>query len=243
MRGGVQGSLIGLGGALAASFAAQRLGVPAYRKLTLPLKTFFAISPGIAGFVIGADSAARKYELSRYAVGANTDLAREAHKGESLEQQAGLRGGSPTEQARLQQREMASTKDILVDWGKEHRYTVVFWSWAASMVGSFGYISMTPLSFAQKLVQVGFRLPSQRALHVLTAGDWLVQARMVAQGLTVAVLIASAGLASIPTASNGGVNEDEVKRLERESSMYKWRKDSPHEQHRAQQQRASEGQE
>lgn len=50
---------------------------------------------------------------------------------------------------------------------------------------------------------------------------------MVAQGLTVAVLIASAGLSSIPTAA-GGQNEDEIKREAREQGMYKWKAGSPH---------------
>lgn len=52
---------------------------------------------------------------------------------------------------------------------------------------------------------------------------------MVAQGLTVAVLIASAGLSSIPTAA-GGQNEDEIKREAREAGMYKWKVGSPHDQ-------------
>lgn len=55
----------------------------------------------------------------------------------------------------------------------------------------------------------------------------LQQARMVAQGLTVAVLIASAGLSSLPTAA-GGENEEQLKRDQRENSMYKWAKNSPH---------------
>lgn len=50
---------------------------------------------------------------------------------------------------------------------------------------------------------------------------------MVAQGLTVAVLIASAGLSSIPTAANGQ-NDEEVKREHREQGMFKWKKGSPH---------------
>jgi len=56
---------------------------------------------------------------------------------------------------------------------------------------------MTPMTFAQKLVQ----------------------ARMVAQGLTVAVLIASAGL---------GLQEKKAELVAREDMTYKWKKDSPH---------------
>lgn len=111
-----------------------------------------------------------------------------------------------------------STRDALVEWGKANRYGVVFGAWAASMIGSFGYISFTPLSFTQKLVQV--RPPS-----VWPSSQR--QARMAAQGLTVMVLIASAGLSSIPTAA-GGENDDEIRRHEREESSYKWKKGSPH---------------
>lgn len=50
---------------------------------------------------------------------------------------------------------------------------------------------------------------------------------MIAQGLTVAVLIASAGLSSIPTAANGQ-NDEEIKRENRETANFKWKKGSPH---------------
>ena len=55
---------------------------------------------------------------------------------------------------------------------------------------------MTPMTFAQKLVQ----------------------ARMIAQGLTVGVLIASAGL---------GLSEKKAELQAREDMTYKWKKDSP----------------
>ncbi|KAF2755657.1 hypothetical protein EJ05DRAFT_513140 [Pseudovirgaria hyperparasitica] len=56
------------------------------------------------------------------------------------------------------------------DWGRENRYQIVFGSWVASMGVAFGLVSRNPyLSGAQKLVQ----------------------ARVYAQGLTLAVLFAS----------------------------------------------------
>lgn len=53
---------------------------------------------------------------------------------------------------------------------------------------------------------------------------------MVAQGLTVVVLIASAGLTSMPSKA-GGLSEDQIKREERENNIYAWKKNSPHAQH------------
>ena len=55
----------------------------------------------------------------------------------------------------------------------------------------------------------------------------ILQARMVAQGLTVLVLIASAGLSSIPT-ENGGENDNQIKQHLREDANFKWNKNSPH---------------
>jgi hypothetical protein len=53
---------------------------------------------------------------------------------------------------------------------------------------------------------------------------------MVAQGLTVAILLASAGLTQIP--NDEGISDDEAKRIERDQGMYAWKKGSPHEQHK-----------
>ncbi|KDE03460.1 hypothetical protein MVLG_06070 [Microbotryum lychnidis-dioicae p1A1 Lamole] len=197
--GGLRAGAIGLGLGAVGSIALQRSGVKAYRSLTLPLKAFALTSVTTAAFIIGADSASREYELAKYSIGSDSDLAREARQGMQLEREAGIAGETQ------QNRPTLSTRDALIEFGKTHRYGVVFGAWAASMVGSFGYISMTPLSFAQKLVQ----------------------ARMVAQGLTVAVLIASAGLSAIPSTASGE-SEDQVKRREREESMFRWKKGSQH---------------
>lgn len=64
-----------------------------------------------------------------------------------------------------------STMQKLKDWGREHRYPIVATSWVASMGIALGLVSRNPyLSTAQKLVQ----------------------ARVYAQGLTLAVLVATA---------------------------------------------------
>ncbi|GAA6012523.1 hypothetical protein JCM10207_009029 [Rhodosporidiobolus poonsookiae] len=192
--GGLRGAGVALGAGGAGAFAAQRYGVKAWTGLTLPLKAFALTAVGTAGFIISADKAAREYELSKYRLGAGTDLARVAHEQERLEQEAGIGGGGA-----VKTRQPVGTSEAVIEWAKENRWTAVGVSWLASMVGSGAYIAATPLSTAQKIVQ----------------------ARMVAQGLTVAVLIASAALTQIPD-SKTGLSDDDVKRIERERSMYNW---------------------
>lgn len=65
----------------------------------------------------------------------------------------------------------------------------------------------------------------------------LSQARMIAQGVTVVALIASAGLNLIPNAE--GKSDEDYKREEREAGMYAWKKNSPHAQHARQEAAAS----
>jgi hypothetical protein len=56
---------------------------------------------------------------------------------------------------------------------------------------------------------------------------------MVAQGVTVVALLASAGLTQIPNAQ--GKSDEDLKREERESTMYAWKKNSPHYKHESKQ--------
>ncbi|GAA5884915.1 hypothetical protein JCM6882_007150 [Rhodosporidiobolus microsporus] len=199
--GGVKGGAAALlAGGAGAAFA-QRRGIQAWTGLTLPLKAFALTAIGTAGFIINADKAARDYELKKYAIGSGTDLERISHEGQRLEQEAGIAAGG------ARAAKPVSTSEALIEWAKENRWSAVGLSWAASMVGSGAYIASSPLSFAQKLVQ----------------------ARMVAQGLTVAVLLASAGLTALPNAS--GKSDNEIKQEERERGMYAWKKNSPHAQH------------
>ncbi|GAA5857397.1 hypothetical protein JCM8547_002259 [Rhodosporidiobolus lusitaniae] len=191
--GGLRGGAMALAAGGAGAVAAQRYGVRAWQGLTLPLKAFALTSVATAGFIISADKASREYELRKYAIGSGTELERTSHEQQRLEQEAGIAGDRRTVVA------PHSTKEAVIEWAKENRWTAVGLSWAASMVGSGAYIASSPLSFAQKLVQ----------------------ARMVAQGLTVAVLIASAGLTQIPNAA--GVSDDQIKREERERGMYAWK--------------------
>lgn len=57
-------------------------------------------------------------------------------------------------------------------WAHENRYSIIFGSWVASMGAAFALVSRSPMNTAQKLVQ----------------------ARVYAQGLTMAVVIASLAL-------------------------------------------------
>ncbi|GAA6059628.1 hypothetical protein JCM10212_004131 [Sporobolomyces blumeae] len=209
VKGGLSSGAIALGTGAAGAIGMQRMNVAAWRGLTLPLKAFALTSITTAGFIIGADAASRKYELAKYSVGSGTQLEKTSHEQQRLEQEAGIGGG-----ARAGQVKEIGTKDALIEWAKANRWSVVFGSWVASMAGSGAYIAASPLSFAQKLVQ----------------------ARMVAQGLTVAVLIASAGLTQIPNSQ--GISDDEAKRLERDRGMYAWKAGSPHDkaEHQAKQQ-------
>ncbi|POY70716.1 hypothetical protein BMF94_6126 [Rhodotorula taiwanensis] len=205
--GGVRGGLAGLAVGGAGAFAMQRAQVQAFTRLTLPLKAFAVTALGTAGFIISADKAAREYELKKYAIGSGTELERISHEGQRLERQAGIGGPAPGK--------TVSTREAVIEWAKENRWTAVGLTWIASMVGSGAYIAASPLSFAQKLVQ----------------------ARMVAQGTTVVALIASAGLNLIP--NDEGKSDEDIKREEREAGMYAWKKNSPHVQHAQQQAQAA----
>lgn len=76
------------------------------------------------------------------------------------------------ETQRVQQitRENQSAYERFMEYGKENRYSIVFVSWLASMGLAFALVSRSPMNTANKVVQ----------------------ARVYAQGLTLAVLIVSA---------------------------------------------------
>lgn len=67
-------------------------------------------------------------------------------------------------------RENETTYQRFMSWGKDNRYSIVFVSWLASMAVALAIVGRAPMSTSQKLVQ----------------------ARVYAQGLTLAVLIVSA---------------------------------------------------
>ncbi|KAM5355427.1 hypothetical protein ACJ41O_002073 [Fusarium nematophilum] len=75
-----------------------------------------------------------------------------------------------TQRAQQISRENQSAYDRFMEYGKENRYSIVFVSWLASMGLAFALVSRSPMNTANKVVQ----------------------ARVYAQGLTLAVLIVSA---------------------------------------------------
>ena len=105
---------------LAASVAAQRFGVRAYRQLTLPLKAFACTAATIASFSVGADSASRAYELAKYA-SPTSRLGEEAHRDVKAEREIGIYADGKVKE----RMEGLSTKQALLEWGKDHRYSVV----------------------------------------------------------------------------------------------------------------------
>ncbi|KIS67873.1 uncharacterized protein UMAG_03929 [Mycosarcoma maydis] len=92
-----------------------------------------------------------------------------------------------------------STRDKALTWAKENKFSVVAATWASSMVGIFAYIHTQPMSFAQKLVQ----------------------ARVWAQGITLASLVGMAAITQIP--SKG----DSIIRQHKEAADHSWREFVP----------------
>jgi len=85
-------------------------------------------------------------------------------------------------------RENTTAYKRFMDWGRENRYSIVFASWIASMGVAMALVSRAPMSTSQKVVQ----------------------ARVYAQGLTLAVLIASA-LFEVNDAKKGGGRWETIK--------------------------------
>ncbi|KAI0009436.1 hypothetical protein F4779DRAFT_371403 [Xylariaceae sp. FL0662B] len=80
-------------------------------------------------------------------------------------------------------RQQESTAERLRAWGQANRYPIVFASWVASMALALGIVGRSRL---------------------LTTSQKLVQARVYAQGLTLAVLIATAALETADARSGSG---------------------------------------
>jgi hypothetical protein len=75
-----------------------------------------------------------------------------------------------TQRAQQIIRENQTTMERFMEYGRDNRYSIVFISWLASMGVAFALVSRSPMNTANKVVQ----------------------ARVYAQGLTLAVLIVSA---------------------------------------------------
>lgn len=96
-------------------------------------------------------------------------------------------------------RENKSYASKFMDWGQENRYSIVTASWVASMGIALGLVGRNPY---------------------LTKAQKLVQARVYAQGLTVAVLIASA-IFEMGDASKGKGRWETIKILDPDDPEHK----------------------
>ena len=151
LKGGLGGGFAGLAlGSLGVYAASARY--PAFRGLTLPFRTFLAVSGGTFTAIIGADSYSRSYERARHPENEYTDQQ------QTLQQQIEAQKSS-TQRAK--------------DWASDNRYSIVFGSWVLSMGTAMGIVGRNPY---------------------LTGAQKLVQARVYAQGLTIAIVIASLAL-------------------------------------------------
>ena len=88
-----------------------------------------------------------------------------------------------TQQALEDARRQSGEKARLMEWGRENRYTIVFGSWVAAMAIAGTLVSRN---------------------RYLSGSQKLVQARMYAQGLTLAVLIATAAFETSDARSGVG---------------------------------------
>jgi len=148
VKGGLIGGTLGLGVGLGGVFIATKR-YPAFRGLTLPFRAFLITSSGTFGAIINADRYSMKYQKAQDPMNSYQDAAQRAQQ---------------------MIRENETAYERFMAYGKEHRYSIVFAAWLASMGIAFAMVSRSPMSTANKVVQ----------------------ARVYAQGLTLAVLIVSA---------------------------------------------------
>lgn len=148
VKGGLIGGSLGLAiGASGVIYASRRY--PSFRGLTLPFRTFLVTSTATFGAIVQADRQGIKHQK---------------------EQDPRRMYRDNSQRAQEMIRENESTYERFMNYGREHRYSIVCASWLASLAVAFALVSRAPMSTPQKIVQ----------------------ARVYAQGLTLAVLIVSA---------------------------------------------------
>lgn len=152
MRGGLIGGSAGLAVGLVGVWGASRR-YAVVRSLTLPFKSFLVSSSATFGAIVVAERHSIRFQRSHDPMNNYLEDAQRA-----------------AEEARRTQRTEAQR---MLDWAREHRYSIVFASWVASMAIALSIVGRSKyMSTSQKVVQ----------------------ARVYAQGLTLAVLIATAAL-------------------------------------------------
>jgi TRAP-type C4-dicarboxylate transport system permease small subunit len=91
-----------------------------------------------------------------------------------------------------------STGDKLADWAQRHEYSIIVGGWAVSLAAAGGIISRNKCVLTPMIS----RYPP--------TAQKVVQARMWAQGLTIAIILAAAGL---KTNHNKGESASRVRHL------------------------------
>ena len=176
LKGGAIGGAAGLGLGLGGILLASRR-YPAFRGLTLPFRAFVVTSTATFGSIVNADRWSNSFQKARDPMRTYQDASQRASQ--TL-------------------RENETLKQRFVEFGREHRYSIVFASWLAGMGVSLAIVGRAPLSTAQKLVQ----------------------ARVYAQGLTLAVLILS-GIFEANDARKGSGRWETVMVLDPEDPEHK----------------------
>ena len=161
VKGGLIGGTLGLGAGIAGVWLASRR-FPTFRGLTLPFRTFLAVSTGTFAAIVTAEKAGDAYERAAHPERQFRDRYQELNEQIAAQQSFGKR---------------------IQGWAADHRYGIVFGSWVASMGIALGIVSRN---------------------RYLTGAQKLVQARVYAQGLTVAVLLASFALEGSDAARGKG---------------------------------------
>lgn len=151
VRGGLIGGTLGLAAGVSGVLLASRR-YPAFRGLTLPFRTFLVSSVGTFGAIINAERYSVEYQRARDPMSTYRDASQRA-----------------LDEHRRSEKGTARA----LEWGREHRYSIVFTSWIAAM---------------------GLALAMVGKNKYMSTSQKLVQARVYAQGLTLAVLIATAAL-------------------------------------------------
>ncbi|KAM0455258.1 hypothetical protein ACHAPV_000550 [Trichoderma viride] len=148
VKGGLIGGSLGLAiGASGVIYASRRY--PSFRGLTLPFRTFLVTSTATFGAIVQADRQGIKHQKEQD--------PRRLYRDNS-------------QRAQEIMRENETAYERFMNYGRDHRYSIVCASWLASLAVAFALVSRAPMSTPQKIVQ----------------------ARVYAQGLTLAVLIVSA---------------------------------------------------
>ncbi|BCR97240.1 HIG1 domain-containing protein [Aspergillus luchuensis] len=159
---------------------------------------------GLVGGAAGVLAATRRYQTIRNLTlpmksflvtssGTFVGIISADHASRSFEAQRNAsRQWYENREERLRQEELSqlSTLDRALQWARREKYKIVGATWVASMIGSFAMVN--------------------RNKH-LSGSQKLVQARVYAQGLTLAVLVASAAFEIQDQRKGRGLLQDKVK--------------------------------